>query len=152
MADSLPQGTKPRNPNWGGWREGSGRKKNTPMLMALPSVQYLLTQHVCTGNLIVICPGPHIVNNIDTTQIQHLLVNTLTPARGFFAPRFVTWHVWEALGNTTTRLRVDWARYQTARVRSKQLCYWGIRQQTIPRVRSKQLRSAVFGLWVVYVY
>ena len=48
---------------------------------------YLLTQYVHTGNLIVICPGPHIVNNIDTTQIQHLPVNTLTPARGFFAPR-----------------------------------------------------------------
>ena len=64
---------------------------------------------------------------------------------------FVTWHVWEMLGNATARLRADWARYQTARVRSKQLCYWGIRQQTIPRVRSKQLRSAVFGLWVVYV-
>ena len=46
----------------------------------------------------------------------------------------VTWHVWETLGNTTVRLRADWARYQTA------------------RVQSKQLRSAVFGLWVVYVY
>ena len=35
MADPPPQSTKARNPNWGGRREGSRRKKHTSMLAAL---------------------------------------------------------------------------------------------------------------------
>jgi hypothetical protein len=36
MADPSSQSTKPRNPNWGGRREGSGRKKHASTLTALP--------------------------------------------------------------------------------------------------------------------
>ena len=46
---------------------------------------------------------------------------------------YVTRRVWESVQNVTARLREAKTRYQTA------------------RVRSKQLRSAIFGLWVEYV-
>ena len=46
----------------------------------------------------------------------------------------VTWQVGTAKENAAAKLRANVARDLTA------------------RVRSKQLRSAVFGLWVVYVY
>jgi len=62
-----PQSTKPLNPNWGGRREGSGRKKR--MLTFPPTPQ---------------------IDTPCTTQTRHLplpVVNTSAPARGFFAPR-----------------------------------------------------------------
>ena len=71
MANPFPQSTK-RNPNWGGRREGSGRKKNTPISesMALPSTSPASTP-----------------TQTDTTQTRNLPVNMSTSARGFFTPR-----------------------------------------------------------------
>jgi hypothetical protein len=77
MANS-PQSANSRNPNWGGRREGSGRKKCTFPFAALPRP-----------------PTPQVDSTtLPTTpgQTQHPAVNasvsTLSePARGFFAPR-----------------------------------------------------------------
>ena len=53
--------------------------------------------------------------------------------RGDRGHRFVMRRVCESVQNITARLREAKTQYQTA------------------RVRSKQLRSAIFGLWVEYV-
>jgi hypothetical protein len=101
MADPPPQSTIPRNPNWGGRREGSGRKKQ-PVLTALPRTvtpvdsvitrtYYLLLTVTLIVFLIFVNVDRYNANTMtDTTQTQvtqHLPVNTTTPTRGFFAPR-----------------------------------------------------------------
>ena len=63
----------------------------------------------------------------------------------------VTAHVGISMVDASAKLWGAEARYQTARVRSKQLSILSINWITLPRVRSKQLRSAIFGLWVWYV-
>jgi hypothetical protein len=83
MADppQAPQSTT-RNPNWGGRREGSGRKKHTPMT-ALPKALDTTRTYSCKSPFFV----SSLSTSTDTTQTQHLPVNTSAPARGFFAPR-----------------------------------------------------------------
>ena len=84
MAEPPPQSNlKPQNPNWGGRREGSGRKKNT-LMTELPELAR--------------------VENTEISRMYHyscffLIFSSLskptapipsqhpTPARGFFAPR-----------------------------------------------------------------
>ena len=61
MAD-LPLHSKPRNPNWGGRREGSGRKRRT-----------------------VVIPVPTLSVTTPSNTLQ--VMPTEHPARGFFAPR-----------------------------------------------------------------
>jgi len=74
MADS-PQSVNPRNPNWGGRREGSGRKKRTFPSAALPGP-----------------PIPQVDSTTPpTTQTRHPVNASVAmssgPTRGFFAPR-----------------------------------------------------------------
>jgi hypothetical protein len=78
MADSPPQ-SNPRNPNWGGRREGSGRKKRPLTLASSPRA-----------------PTPSGSTTHTTTQTDHLpvhtsaLVSSGTLARGFCAPHSYT--------------------------------------------------------------
>jgi hypothetical protein len=73
--DSPPRNANSRNPNWGGRREGSGRKKRTLTLARPPIPQVDSTTPAAI------------------TQTQHPPVNrsapmsSEAPTRGFFAPR-----------------------------------------------------------------
>lgn len=73
--------TKTRNTNWGGRREGSGRKKN--MLAGAP---VNITDRTYHNLYFCFCFFSSL--STDTTQSrQDLPVSTSTPVRGFFAPR-----------------------------------------------------------------
>ena len=91
MADlpPSPQSTKPRNPNWGGRRKGSGRKTTSsmpaPTELRRAPVDITRTYHNRLSTLIFFFSL--LSKSIDTTQSQHLPVHTSTPARGFFAQR-----------------------------------------------------------------
>ena len=86
-ADSNSSKHQNTNPNWGGRREGSGRKKHAPMLpvTALPKAP-------CWHNRTSLSFFPHLcqcwqIQQVHTKQTQYQPVNSSTPARGFFAPR-----------------------------------------------------------------
>ena len=86
MADPPLQRSKPPNPNWGGRREGSGRKKSarsTPTLSELPKARIDTTCTYCRISSFFLFSS---LSKTDTSQ-RKLPVNTPTPARGFFAPR-----------------------------------------------------------------
>ena len=86
MADPPLQRSKPRNPNWGGRREGSGRKKSarsTPTLSELPKVRVDTTCTYCCISSFFFFSS---LSTTDTSQTK-LPVNTPIPTRGFFAPR-----------------------------------------------------------------
>lgn len=89
MADSPPQNTK-RNPNWGGRREGSGRKKQAPMLPVTRQTAFSRApiDTICTyRNSLIVFFFSSLSTLTDATQTQVVNSSTQTPTRGFFAPR-----------------------------------------------------------------
>jgi hypothetical protein len=88
MADPPPQSNKARNPNWGGRREGSGRKKGMAALPRAPGIDSESDPTCMYRNPSFLFFFSLLSASTDTTQTQNLLpVNASAPARGFFAAR-----------------------------------------------------------------